>query len=57
MSITDSTRQGSVQRTDFVYWLDVVTSGRDEEARRTGVAPLNEIGATGIIAVVGAAYS
>jgi hypothetical protein len=40
-----------------VYWLDVVTSGRDEEARRTGVVPLKEIGATGTIAVAGAEYS
>ena len=57
MSITDRTRQGSAQRTDFVYWLDVVTNGRDIDARRTGTAPLKEIGATGAIAVEGAAYS
>ena len=44
-------------RTEFVYWLEVVTSGRDIEARRTGAAPLKEIGETGAIAVAGAAYS
>jgi hypothetical protein len=35
-----STFRLSHYRTDLVYWLDVVTRGRDIVARRTGTAPL-----------------